>query len=111
MLSPRTPERRGLGLMPVKPSLEREPWRAVYDDPRWPMTLREARIRDGGQCRALLKNGMRCPEVCGLEGHHRIPLRDLWARGDEARAFDSRFVIMLCTAHHRQAVAARRSSP
>ena len=86
----------------------REPWLAVYDDPRWWMTLREARIRDGGQCRALLEGGVRCPEVSGLEGHHTIPLRDLWARGEAVRAFDSRIVILLCAAHHRQAEAARR---
>lgn len=91
--------------MSLKPDLAREPWRAVYDDPRWSMTLREAGIRDGGQCRALLKNGVRCPEVSGLEGHHTIPLRELWARGEEARAFDSRIVIMLCQAHHRRAEA------
>ena len=95
--------------MPVKPRLDREPWRAVYDDPRWTMTLREARIRDGDQCRALLKNGMRCPEVSGLKGHHTIPLGDLWARGEGPRAFDSRIVIMLCTAHYHQAEAALRS--
>ena len=75
--------------MSLKPDLAREPWRAVYDDPRWSMTLREAGIRDGGQCRALLK----------------IPLRELWARGEGARAFDSRIVIMLCQAHHRRAEA------
>ena len=94
--------------MPVELQVEREPWRAVYDDPRWSMTLREARIRDGDQCRALLRNGVRCPEVSGLEGHHTIPLRELWARGERARAFDSRIVIMLCTAHHHQAEAAGR---
>ena len=85
-----------------------EPWQAVYDDPRWQMTLREARIRDGDQCRALLKTGVRCPEVSGLAGHHTIPLRELWARGEWARAFDSRIVIMLCAAHHDQAEAAVR---
>ena len=96
--------------MPLEQRLDREPWRAVYDDPRWTMTLREARIRDGDQCRALLKNGMRCPEVSGLKGHHTIPLGDLWARGEGPRAFDSRIVIMLCTAHHHQAEAALRSA-
>ncbi len=94
--------------MTLELHVKHEPWRAVYDDPRWSMTLREARIRDDNQCRALLTNGVRCPEVSGLEGHHTIPLRELWARGEGARAFDSRIVIMLCAAHHHQAEAAGR---
>jgi 5-methylcytosine-specific restriction endonuclease McrA len=88
-----------------------EPWRFVYDLPRWATVRRRVLLRDG-QCRAVIA-GERCSAIDGLEVHHVEPLADLYGRaGSRAEfvelALSERNLAALCPAHHRRADALRR---
>lgn len=56
---------------------EREPWRLLYDDPRWTVVSRKVRARDGYRCTYITK-GVRCTVEGPLSVHHEKKLRHIW---------------------------------
>jgi 5-methylcytosine-specific restriction enzyme A len=57
----------------------------------WPSIVRRIKRRDGNQCREIMPNGVRCPEV-GTDVDHVIP-------GDDHRDSNLR---LLCEWHHQR---------
>lgn len=95
-----------------KRRLEQEPWRHLYDDPRWKKTRYEVYTRDGFRC-TFQVGTRRCIADVFISAHHEEKLRHIWARvGKPQRgtpgwdkfvqeACDKRKLRTLCEEHHK----------
>ena len=88
--------------------LEAEPWRALYDDPRWRNVSFAVRRTAGWRCEFTVE-GRRCNNDWPLSTHHKIKVSVLWKRaaGDYEEfvriATDKDNLVCLCERHHHQA--------
>jgi hypothetical protein len=92
--------------------LEKEPWRHLYDDPRWFAVRTKVVARDGHRC-TFAVGTRRCLTDALLEVHHETKLRHLWERAGSpqrgaqgwdrfiAMATDMRNLRTLCPEHHK----------
>ena len=93
-----------------------EPWRRLYSTGEWRDAQRRCLQRDGGQCRAAVSAGQRCPATERLQAHHRTALRDSWREyGGDWDAFVSVATVVdelvsLCPRHHAMAERSLRGA-
>lgn len=91
---------------------EAEPWRLLYNDPRWRSVSMRVRDRDGQQCTYQVGT-RRCISEGLLSVHHEKKLRLIWADCGKPQprtagwdrfvreALDMRKLRTLCEAHHK----------